>query len=132
MEPERTSRREKPPFHHRPGVDARHPALQQVKHLTHTSYTYFILQQLLSLPRLSFLSADDDFDSTFKTNVLVNSSGYAEYLPPGELLLFLNFFYSCSHCCLAISPSPITSSSPCGATAASQSAISARLLCLYS
>lgn len=40
--------------------------------------------QAASLCRLSSLSADDDFDSTFKTNVLVNSSGFAEYLPPGK------------------------------------------------
>lgn len=28
-------------------------------------------------------SAHDKFDATFKTNVLVNSSGFCEYLPPG-------------------------------------------------
>lgn len=32
-------------------------------------------------------SAHDKFDATFKTNVLVNSSGFCEYLPPGKMLL---------------------------------------------
>lgn len=45
------------------------------------------------LPML-FLSADDDFDSTFKTNVLVNSSGYAEYLPPGGSITLLHSCFS--------------------------------------
>lgn len=95
MEPERAPRSEKPPLHNGPGVDARHPALQQVKHVkhlhthTHNSHAHIIFQQVVSLLHLSFLSADDDFDSTFKTNVLVNSSGYAEYLPPGEPHPFL-------------------------------------------
>lgn len=29
-------------------------------------------------------SADERFDATFHTNVLVNSSGHCQYLPPGE------------------------------------------------
>ena len=67
---------------------------------THTPHTHTLsLNQIVSLPLLSFLSADDDFDSTFKTNVLVNSSGYAEYLPPGECLLLL-----------LLSPQPLSSS----------------------
>uniref|UniRef100_A0A674M9V8 Uncharacterized protein n=1 Tax=Takifugu rubripes TaxID=31033 RepID=A0A674M9V8_TAKRU len=32
---------------------------------------------------LLYNSAHDKFDATFKANVLVNSSGYCEYLPPG-------------------------------------------------
>ncbi|XP_047214828.1 neuronal acetylcholine receptor subunit alpha-7-like isoform X1 [Girardinichthys multiradiatus] len=32
---------------------------------------------------LLYNSAHDKFDATFKTNVLVNSSGFCEYLPPG-------------------------------------------------
>ncbi|XP_033831157.1 cholinergic receptor, nicotinic, alpha 11 [Periophthalmus magnuspinnatus] len=39
---------------------------------------------------LLYNSADDDFDSTFKTNILVNSSGYAEYLPPGIFMSTCN------------------------------------------
>ncbi|XP_057683232.1 cholinergic receptor, nicotinic, alpha 11 isoform X2 [Corythoichthys intestinalis] len=35
-------------------------------------------------------TTDDDFDSTFKTNVLVNSSGFAEYLPPGIFMSTCN------------------------------------------
>lgn len=30
-------------------------------------------------------SADERFDATFHTNVLVNSSGHCQYLPPGKL-----------------------------------------------
>lgn len=30
-------------------------------------------------------SADERFDATFHTNVLVNSSGYCQYLPPGKI-----------------------------------------------
>ena len=29
-------------------------------------------------------SADERFDATFHTNVLVNSSGHCQYLPPGK------------------------------------------------
>lgn len=76
----------------------------------------------MSLPYLSFLSADDDFDSTFKTNILVNSSGFAKYLPPGESPHFLFL--------VTLSPVPIPLTSPCVAAAASHSAISALLLCL--
>uniref|UniRef100_A0A8C5DP79 Neuronal acetylcholine receptor subunit alpha-7 n=1 Tax=Gouania willdenowi TaxID=441366 RepID=A0A8C5DP79_GOUWI len=43
----------------------------------------FTTDQIWTPDILLYNSADDDFDSTFKTNVLVNSSGYAEYLPPG-------------------------------------------------
>lgn len=32
-----------------------------------------------------FLSADERFDATFHTNVLVNASGYCQYIPPGIL-----------------------------------------------
>uniref|UniRef100_A0A8C6SFF5 Si:ch211-39a7.1 n=1 Tax=Neogobius melanostomus TaxID=47308 RepID=A0A8C6SFF5_9GOBI len=39
---------------------------------------------------LLYNSADDDFDSTFKTNILVNSSGYAKYLPPGIFMSTCN------------------------------------------
>uniref|UniRef100_A0A665VVF0 Neuronal acetylcholine receptor subunit alpha-7-like n=1 Tax=Echeneis naucrates TaxID=173247 RepID=A0A665VVF0_ECHNA len=34
-------------------------------------------------PRPSLLSADERFDASFHTNILVNSSGYCQYLPPG-------------------------------------------------
>ncbi|KAJ8000574.1 hypothetical protein DPEC_G00181800 [Dallia pectoralis] len=34
---------------------------------------------------LLYNSADERFDATFHTNVLVNSSGYCQYLPPGIL-----------------------------------------------
>ncbi|XP_077446502.1 neuronal acetylcholine receptor subunit alpha-7-like [Stigmatopora argus] len=43
----------------------------------------FTTEQIWTPDILLYNSADDDFDSTFKTNVLVNSSGFAEYLPPG-------------------------------------------------
>ncbi|XP_051926123.1 cholinergic receptor, nicotinic, alpha 11 [Hippocampus zosterae] len=43
----------------------------------------FTTEQIWTPDILLYNSAHDDFDSTFKTNVLVNSSGYAEYLPPG-------------------------------------------------
>lgn len=33
----------------------------------------------------SLLSADERFDATFHTNVLVNASGYCQYIPPGIL-----------------------------------------------
>uniref|UniRef100_A0A4W5P0T3 Neurotransmitter-gated ion-channel ligand-binding domain-containing protein n=1 Tax=Hucho hucho TaxID=62062 RepID=A0A4W5P0T3_9TELE len=46
----------------------------------------FTTDQVWTPDILLYNSADDDFDSTFKTNVLVNSSGFAEYLPPGESL----------------------------------------------
>ncbi|KAI3358093.1 hypothetical protein L3Q82_003101 [Scortum barcoo] len=45
----------------------------------------FTTDQVWTPDILLYNSADDDFDSTFKTNVLVNSSGYAEYLPPGYM-----------------------------------------------
>ncbi|XP_029437426.1 neuronal acetylcholine receptor subunit alpha-7-like isoform X2 [Rhinatrema bivittatum] len=35
---------------------------------------------------LLYNSANEDFDSTFHTNVLVNSSGYCQWLPPGIFL----------------------------------------------
>uniref|UniRef100_A0A452S1F5 Cholinergic receptor nicotinic alpha 7 subunit n=1 Tax=Ursus americanus TaxID=9643 RepID=A0A452S1F5_URSAM len=34
---------------------------------------------------LLYNSADERFDATFHTNVLVNSSGYCQYLPPGKI-----------------------------------------------
>lgn len=34
---------------------------------------------------LSLHSADERFDATFHTNVLVNASGYCQYIPPGIL-----------------------------------------------
>lgn len=33
----------------------------------------------------SLFSADERFDATFHTNVLVNASGYCQYIPPGIL-----------------------------------------------
>ncbi|NXD64590.1 ACHA7 protein, partial [Eolophus roseicapillus] len=38
---------------------------------------------------LLYNSADERFDATFHTNVLVNSSGHCQYLPPGRLFPFL-------------------------------------------
>ncbi|MBN3315871.1 ACHA7 protein, partial [Atractosteus spatula] len=43
----------------------------------------FTTDQVWTPDVLLYNSADDHFDSTFKTNVLVNSSGYCQYLPPG-------------------------------------------------
>ncbi|XP_041037663.1 neuronal acetylcholine receptor subunit alpha-7-like isoform X1 [Carcharodon carcharias] len=37
---------------------------------------------------LLYNSADGDFDSTFKTNVLVNSSGHCTFIPPGIFMSF--------------------------------------------
>ncbi len=34
-------------------------------------------------------SADERFDATFHTNVLVNSSGACQYLPPGTFQMFM-------------------------------------------
>uniref|UniRef100_A0A8D3CLR5 Neuronal acetylcholine receptor subunit alpha-7 n=1 Tax=Scophthalmus maximus TaxID=52904 RepID=A0A8D3CLR5_SCOMX len=50
----------------------------------------FTTDQVWTPDILLYNSADDDFDSTFKTNVLVNSSGYAEYLPPGIFMSTCN------------------------------------------
>ncbi|XP_035537816.1 cholinergic receptor, nicotinic, alpha 11 [Morone saxatilis] len=50
----------------------------------------FTTDQVWTPDILLYNSADDDFDSTFKTNVLVNSSGYASYLPPGIFMSTCN------------------------------------------
>uniref|UniRef100_A0A3B3HX37 Neuronal acetylcholine receptor subunit alpha-7 n=2 Tax=Oryzias latipes TaxID=8090 RepID=A0A3B3HX37_ORYLA len=50
----------------------------------------FTSDQVWTPDILLYNSADDDFDSTFKTNVLVNSSGYAKYLPPGIFMSTCN------------------------------------------
>ncbi|XP_057683231.1 cholinergic receptor, nicotinic, alpha 11 isoform X1 [Corythoichthys intestinalis] len=50
----------------------------------------FTTDQIWTPDILLYNSADDDFDSTFKTNVLVNSSGFAEYLPPGIFMSTCN------------------------------------------
>ncbi|XP_061520577.1 cholinergic receptor, nicotinic, alpha 11 [Phycodurus eques] len=50
----------------------------------------FTTDQIWTPDILLYNSADDDFDATFKTNVLVNSSGYAEYLPPGIFMSTCN------------------------------------------
>uniref|UniRef100_A0A674PB77 Neuronal acetylcholine receptor subunit alpha-7 n=1 Tax=Takifugu rubripes TaxID=31033 RepID=A0A674PB77_TAKRU len=50
----------------------------------------FTTDQIWTPDILLYNSADDDFDSTFKTNVLVNSSGYAEYQPPGIFMSTCN------------------------------------------
>ncbi|XP_024300067.1 neuronal acetylcholine receptor subunit alpha-7 isoform X1 [Oncorhynchus tshawytscha] len=50
----------------------------------------FTTDQVWTPDILLYNSADDDFDSTFKTNVLVNSSGFAEYLPPGIFMSTCN------------------------------------------
>ncbi|XP_046875827.1 cholinergic receptor, nicotinic, alpha 11 [Hypomesus transpacificus] len=50
----------------------------------------FTTDQVWTPDILLYNSADDDFDSTFKTNVLVNSSGFCEYLPPGIFMSTCN------------------------------------------
>ncbi|XP_068189626.1 cholinergic receptor, nicotinic, alpha 11 isoform X2 [Antennarius striatus] len=50
----------------------------------------FTTDQVWTPDILLYNSADDDFDSTFKVNVLVNSSGFAEYLPPGIFMSTCN------------------------------------------
>nr|XP_028562615.1 neuronal acetylcholine receptor subunit alpha-7 isoform X2 [Podarcis muralis] len=44
---------------------------------------------------LLYNSADERFDATFHTNVLVNSSGYCQYLPPGVPGKRTESFYDC-------------------------------------
>ncbi|XP_043290471.1 neuronal acetylcholine receptor subunit alpha-7 isoform X2 [Cervus elaphus] len=44
---------------------------------------------------LLYNSADERFDATFHTNVLVNSSGHCQYLPPGILGKRSEKFYEC-------------------------------------
>ncbi|KAG7500603.1 neuronal acetylcholine receptor subunit alpha-7-like [Solea senegalensis] len=60
--------------------ESEHPGVKNLRFTTDQVWTPDILL---------YNSADDDFDSTFKTNVLVNSSGYAKYLPPGEFPLII-------------------------------------------
>uniref|UniRef100_A0A8C2WDE1 Uncharacterized protein n=1 Tax=Cyclopterus lumpus TaxID=8103 RepID=A0A8C2WDE1_CYCLU len=43
----------------------------------------FTTDQVWTPDILLYNSAHDKFDATFKTNVLVNSSGFCQYLPPG-------------------------------------------------
>ncbi|XP_010897383.3 cholinergic receptor, nicotinic, alpha 11 isoform X1 [Esox lucius] len=50
----------------------------------------FTTDQVWTPDILLYNSADDDFDSSFKTNVLVNSSGFVEYLPPGIFMSTCN------------------------------------------
>uniref|UniRef100_A0A087XTV2 Neuronal acetylcholine receptor subunit alpha-7 n=1 Tax=Poecilia formosa TaxID=48698 RepID=A0A087XTV2_POEFO len=50
----------------------------------------FTTDQIWTPDILLYNSADDDFDSTFKTNILVNSSGFAKYLPPGIFMSTCN------------------------------------------
>ncbi|XP_048849249.1 neuronal acetylcholine receptor subunit alpha-7-like isoform X1 [Brienomyrus brachyistius] len=50
----------------------------------------FTTDQIWTPDILLYNSADDDFDSTFKTNVLVNSSGFCQYLPPGIFMSTCN------------------------------------------
>lgn len=38
-------------------------------------------------------SADERFDATFHTNVLVNSSGHCQYLPPGKIYFLRQFWW---------------------------------------
>lgn len=49
-------------------------------------YCCFHIKSIFSL-----CSADERFDATFHTNVLVNASGSCQYIPPGEIL---NLWYS--------------------------------------
>uniref|UniRef100_A0A8C9YPQ0 Cholinergic receptor, nicotinic, alpha 7 (neuronal) n=1 Tax=Sander lucioperca TaxID=283035 RepID=A0A8C9YPQ0_SANLU len=50
----------------------------------------FTSDQVWTPDILLYNSAHDKFDATFKTNVLVNSSGFCEYLPPGIFLSTCN------------------------------------------
>uniref|UniRef100_A0A8C9VVY3 Neuronal acetylcholine receptor subunit alpha-7 n=1 Tax=Scleropages formosus TaxID=113540 RepID=A0A8C9VVY3_SCLFO len=50
----------------------------------------FTTDQVWTPDILLYNSADDKFDSTFKTNVLVNSSGFCQYLPPGIFMSTCN------------------------------------------
>ncbi|XP_076864248.1 cholinergic receptor, nicotinic, alpha 11 isoform X1 [Brachyhypopomus gauderio] len=50
----------------------------------------FTTDQIWTPDILLYNSADEEFDSTFKTNVLVNSSGYCNYLPPGIFMSTCN------------------------------------------
>uniref|UniRef100_A0A3Q3KU59 Uncharacterized protein n=1 Tax=Labrus bergylta TaxID=56723 RepID=A0A3Q3KU59_9LABR len=50
----------------------------------------FTSDQVWTPDILLYNSAHDKFDATFKTNVLVNSSGFCEYLPPGIFISTCN------------------------------------------
>ncbi|XP_061574386.1 neuronal acetylcholine receptor subunit alpha-7-like [Cololabis saira] len=50
----------------------------------------FTPEQVWTPDILLYNSAHDKFDATFKTNVLVNSSGFCEYLPPGIFISTCN------------------------------------------
>ncbi|XP_077384227.1 neuronal acetylcholine receptor subunit alpha-7-like isoform X1 [Festucalex cinctus] len=50
----------------------------------------FTADQVWTPDILLYNSAHDKFDGTFKTNVLVNSSGFCEYLPPGIFISTCN------------------------------------------
>ncbi|XP_056597350.1 cholinergic receptor, nicotinic, alpha 11 isoform X2 [Triplophysa dalaica] len=50
----------------------------------------FTTDQIWTPDILLYNSADDKFDSTFKSNVVVNSSGYCNYLPPGIFMSTCN------------------------------------------
>lgn len=45
----------------------------------------FSSEDLRSISCYYLHSADERFDATFHTNVLVNASGYCQYIPPGIL-----------------------------------------------
>lgn len=55
----------------------------------------FIL--VLNDPLFSPHSADERFDATFHTNVLVNATGSCQYIPPGAtfIIIILSFTWSC-------------------------------------
>ncbi|KAM6967460.1 neuronal acetylcholine receptor subunit alpha-7-like [Aplochiton taeniatus] len=50
----------------------------------------FTTDQVWTPDILLYNSAHDKFDATYKTNVLVNSSGFCEYLPPGIFMSTCN------------------------------------------
>ncbi|XP_051992071.1 neuronal acetylcholine receptor subunit alpha-7-like [Xyrauchen texanus] len=50
----------------------------------------FTTDQIWTPDILLYNSADDEFDSTYKSNVVVNSSGYCNYLPPGIFMSTCN------------------------------------------
>ncbi|XP_069506671.1 neuronal acetylcholine receptor subunit alpha-7-like isoform X2 [Ambystoma mexicanum] len=55
----------------------------------------FASDQLWKPDILLYNSANEDFDSTFHTNILVNSSGYCQWLPPGVPGIRHEIFYDC-------------------------------------
>lgn len=49
---------------------------------------------VLKLYIFSHCSADERFDATFHTNVLVNASGACQYIPPGKIFHIIDLSFS--------------------------------------